>query len=72
MTADTIPAAPLDETEAILPIEGMTCASCVRRIEKALHRVEGVREAKVGPRMPVISLAASVLTVDPLPCGVTD
>jgi P-type Cu+ transporter len=36
-----------DETEAILPIEGMTCASCVRRIEKALHRVEGVRDASV-------------------------
>jgi len=35
------------ETEAILPIEGMTCASCVRRIEKALNRVEGVRDASV-------------------------
>jgi Cu+-exporting ATPase len=35
------------ETEATLPIEGMTCASCVRRIEKALHRVEGVRDASV-------------------------
>jgi Cu+-exporting ATPase len=35
------------ETETILPIEGMTCASCVRRIEKALNRVEGVRDANV-------------------------
>jgi Cu+-exporting ATPase len=35
------------ETEAILPIEGMICASCVRRIEKALNRVEGVRDASV-------------------------
>jgi Cu+-exporting ATPase len=31
----------------ILPIEGMTCASCVRRVEKALAKVEGVREASV-------------------------
>src|SRR6516165_3753226 len=30
-----------------LPIEGMTCASCVRRIEKALSRVPGVNEADV-------------------------
>ena len=32
---------------AELPIEGMTCASCVRRVEKALTRVEGVAEATV-------------------------
>ena len=30
-----------------LPIEGMTCASCVRRVERALLKVEGVREASV-------------------------
>ena len=30
-----------------LPIGGMTCASCVRRIEKALSHVEGVRTADV-------------------------
>src|SRR6266536_1823601 len=33
--------------DVTLPVEGMTCASCVRRIEKALNRVEGVREANV-------------------------
>lgn len=33
--------------EATLPIEGMTCASCVRRVERALTKVEGVREANV-------------------------
>ncbi len=30
-----------------LPIEGMTCASCVRRVEKALSKVEGVQSVSV-------------------------
>ena len=30
-----------------LPIEGMTCASCVRRVEKALAKVPGVEQADV-------------------------
>jgi Cu+-exporting ATPase len=30
-----------------LPIQGMTCASCVRRVERALNGVEGVRQATV-------------------------
>ena len=30
-----------------LPIEGMTCASCVRRVEKALKAVPGVANAEV-------------------------
>ncbi|CAA9556067.1 MAG: Lead, cadmium, zinc and mercury transporting ATPase; Copper-translocating P-type ATPase [uncultured Thermomicrobiales bacterium] len=33
--------------EATLPIEGMTCASCVRRVERALTKIPGVREASV-------------------------
>src|SRR5215510_8507124 len=33
--------------EITLPVTGMTCASCVRRIEKALGRVEGVDQANV-------------------------
>ena len=35
------------QTTLDLPIEGMTCASCVRRVEKALLKVEGVSEASV-------------------------
>ncbi len=31
----------------ILPIEGMTCASCVGRVERALSRVEGVHHVSV-------------------------
>src|SRR5262245_55499663 len=30
-----------------LKIEGMTCAACVRRVEKALERVPGVQSATV-------------------------
>jgi len=30
-----------------LPVEGMTCASCVLRVEKALKEVEGVQDAAV-------------------------
>src|SRR5207244_2640512 len=34
-------------TEVTFPVTGMTCASCVRRVEKALGKVEGVQEASV-------------------------
>ncbi len=39
-----------------LDIGGMTCASCVRRVEKSLGRVEGVQAAQV-------NLATEVATV---------
>jgi P-type Cu+ transporter len=42
-TADTASAT----TEVVLPVEGMTCASCVRRVEKAVAKVPGVREVSV-------------------------
>ncbi len=35
------------EQQIELPITGMTCASCVRRVEKALTKVPGVQEASV-------------------------
>lgn len=33
--------------KVLLPIEGMTCAACVNRIEKTLRKVDGVQEANV-------------------------
>jgi Cu+-exporting ATPase len=33
--------------QVTLPIEGMTCASCVRRVERSLTKVSGVQEANV-------------------------
>src|SRR6266545_2177138 len=41
------PQPPLAGDELLLPIEGMTCASCVRRVEKALAKAPGVTEASV-------------------------
>ncbi|MGZ6372655.1 MAG: cation transporter, partial [Candidatus Limnocylindria bacterium] len=34
-------------TELSLPITGMTCASCVTRIERFLDRADGVADAAV-------------------------
>ena len=44
MSTETEAAAGVDIT---FPVTGMTCASCVRRIEKALSKVEGVQQASV-------------------------
>lgn len=38
---------PGKEVRWIFPVGGMTCASCVARVEKALSRVEGVSRASV-------------------------
>lgn len=40
-------AIPADSVAVSLPIEGMTCASCVGRVEKALKAVPGVNQASV-------------------------
>jgi Cu+-exporting ATPase len=41
------PAAAQELAEATLPIDGMTCASCVRRVEKALGKLPGIEYAGV-------------------------
>src|SRR5262245_21917195 len=56
MVASTAPAA------VSLPIEGMTCASCVQRVEKALQRVPGVRAASVN----LATESAAVETAGPV------
>ncbi len=47
-------------SEIQLPIEGMTCASCVNRIERFLHQTEGVESATV-------NLATEMATIRYLP-----
>ncbi len=44
-----------------LPIEGMTCASCVARVEKALRKVEGVEAATVN-----LATERATVTFDPV------
>jgi P-type Cu+ transporter len=50
-------------TEARLPITGMTCASCVRRVEKALEKVDGVTRASVN-----LATERATVAYDPSPC----
>src|SRR3981081_1928599 len=45
MAVDTRPSSTTEEV--LLPVGGMTCASCVRRIEKALNRCDCVQDASV-------------------------
>ena len=42
-----------------LPIQGMTCASCAGRVEKALQKVAGVSQASVNLAAETASVQAS-------------
>src|SRR2546426_447696 len=44
-----------------LPVQGMTCASCVGRVERALKKVEGVQSASVNlaTERALVTLAGS-------------
>ena len=60
MASSTAPA----EQRLTLDIEGMTCAACSTRLEKALTRAQGVREATVN-----LATERAVVTID---AGATD
>ncbi|MFN8373071.1 MAG: heavy metal translocating P-type ATPase [Anaerolineae bacterium] len=49
-----------------LPITGMTCASCVRNVERALKKTEGVAEANVNlaTERATVSFDPTVTTID--------
>jgi Cu+-exporting ATPase len=55
-----VQASPLPSVEVQLPVEGMTCASCVNRIERFLKKTPGVEDATV-------NLATEVATIRYLP-----
>src|SRR5215213_3598301 len=65
-------AAPLPSGEITLPIEGMTCASCVRQVERALTKLDGVQTANVNLATEHASVAfdSAAVSVDDLRAAV--
>ncbi len=57
-----------------LPVQGMTCASCVLRVENALKKVEGVDDAVVNlaTESATVEIEASKVNVDILKAAVED
>ena len=57
-----------------LPVQGMTCASCVLRVENALKRVEGVNDAVVNlaTESATVEIEALKVNVDVLKAAVED
>jgi len=72
MTETTRTIQPL--TTLTLPVEGMTCASCVLRVEKALKKVEGVNRASVNlaTEQATIEFDPSKATMGQLASAVAD
>jgi Cu+-exporting ATPase len=58
------PAPGVQPIEIILPIEGMTCASCVNRIERFLKKTPGVEQAAVN-----LATERATVLVDPSQAG---
>ena len=50
-----------------LDIGGMTCASCVRHVEKALSRIDGVHSAEVN-----LATEAATVSFDPQAAGLSE
>ena len=51
-------------SEITIPVSGMTCAACVRKVEKALGRVRGVQSAAVN-----LPAGKAAVTYDPAVCA---
>jgi Cu+-exporting ATPase len=61
----TTTSTPTSEASCTLDIGGMTCASCVGRVEKALHRLDGVTSAQVNLATEVASVSYDPTVVTP-------
>ena len=63
-----------DKRQVVLPVTGMTCASCVARIEEALSGVEGVEKAQVNlaTEKAVVRLTTPEVPVEKLVDAVRD
>ncbi|MDQ3553421.1 MAG: heavy-metal-associated domain-containing protein, partial [Chloroflexota bacterium] len=66
MNATKIDTAPQPE-RASLAVEGMTCASCVRRIERHVAKVPGVSEVSVN-----LATEHANVSFDPATTGLPD
>jgi P-type Cu+ transporter len=55
-----------DEHDVVLDIEGMTCASCVNKIEKALGGIDDVRSAVVNLATRTATVRAMTPEIEPL------
>jgi heavy metal translocating P-type ATPase len=64
-------AAEVREREIVLDIEGMTCASCVQKVEKALERVDGVDAATVNLATRTATVRTGDERLEPLVRAVT-
>jgi Cu+-exporting ATPase len=64
MTITARPELPVTPIEIVLPIEGMTCASCVNRIERFLAKTPGVADASVN-----LATERATVLVDPAIAG---
>ncbi len=53
--------------EITLPVAGMSCAACVSKVEKALHDLSGVGDAKVN-----LAAAKAGVEYDPSACSLAD
>ncbi len=55
-----------DDRDVVLDIEGMTCASCVSKVEQALRSVDGVDEAAVNLATRTATVRSGIGELDPL------
>ncbi|MEZ4507086.1 MAG: heavy metal translocating P-type ATPase [Thermomicrobiales bacterium] len=73
-TLDPIAESAIDERQVTMAIEGMTCASCVRRVENALAKTDGVRQAAVNlaTEEATVQFDPKVVSLETLQKAVTD
>src|SRR5881396_1724183 len=67
MTGQGTEILPLEDAELSLDIGGMTCASCVARVERSLKRVPGVKDASVN-----LATERAAVHYDPMQAGVAE
>src|SRR6516162_6625981 len=60
MAVNVNPNSPAERREVSVPIEGMTCASCVRRVERAVAKVPGVHSVSAN-----LANERATVTLDP-------